>query len=346
VKKFICVKLFFAILLNLLVMPVANCGGKKFRQKNSGYGRCYRRDKRSVRNKKFVYKRRKKEKRRKSKERERVEKLRINLEEKKKFLRNSFYKKRVGFGKRKKRRKVSRRDFGKRVSSSGVKIGTKFLILIFLCMFLSSSYARCVDGLYHFEIYDDIDELLFIDNVNCMCVPDGYHEEPVLVCPRLYGQSELMCESGTKAAAILGPPFSDYFNFFLKPKVVHIDCDCHPDGSIICYPAGLLGGLDEESIAPFSFIDVIGEFSRVVIPILSVAGCIVVPPIFYYMFKKVMRKMLEESRQELENFLRKKGITAVSIDGSSFAIDSTTFEGETEPYWSSDLGDTSVEESQ
>jgi len=70
-KKFICIKLLFFMSFNLVVTPIAYCGGKKYYRQKNCKSRIYKKDRRSLRTRKVQYSKKRKQKEKKAKEKKR-----------------------------------------------------------------------------------------------------------------------------------------------------------------------------------------------------------------------------------------------------------------------------------
>ncbi|MFC1842042.1 hypothetical protein ACFLYU_00080 [Candidatus Dependentiae bacterium] len=247
-KKFICIKLLAAFSVNLLMVPIVNCGKKRKYRKNSGYKRCYRRDKRSLNHRKFMYGVSKKEKKIKSKQRKVIEKLKV-AQEKNKLLQNITEKFVYGYsfmGNKnirqkslktgKSRKALSLSMFSKaalRLLTSKPLVFVLFLFFLFLRAKAQDDveYFHCEEGSYFFSaIHIRSGDYYPFEDIYCWC---ELYTDPIwgavselLVCedfPMLYSDH---CKPGEYTLEMFG--HSDWE--ILAP----ISCDCENDVYLDC----------------------------------------------------------------------------------------------------------------
>jgi len=363
VKKVVCTKLLFVFLLNLFVMPFAHGGGKKFRQKNSGNGKRRRRDKRSVKNKKFVHRKRKKEKRRKSKERERVERLKINSEEKKKYLENSFTKKRICFGECRKRNKKYSSD---KLRFSG-RMPLWFLPAIILLFFATrascfsddAEFYYCEPGKYLFEL-TNVYGVPYEAYLDCKCT---LYEHPiwgavfeVLDCspfPQIYTEGD--CSPGEYLVEVKAINVKDYTNCDCSDDNMYLGCNhifsfsysvgdsrrsITSNGSQNISESNQIV-LDFNRPRQTSYSSVLIMPTGLVCAALGALCCL--PCVCKKQIKKLRKKFYKKSNKQI------KYETEIVSDSQSSTETETETEDDlssSETYWTSEQSNTSIEESQ
>ncbi|MFC1842043.1 hypothetical protein ACFLYU_00085 [Candidatus Dependentiae bacterium] len=276
-KKFICIKLLAAFSVNLLMVPIVNCGKKRKYCKNSGYSRRYKRDKRSLKHKKFSYK---------TKKEKRVRKERYYKKLEKKFRKNNdkFVTLDEVLSELGKKFGNSLKFFSKLKlslrSPSKIRIPKKLALFLFLTLFRTAfSYeVKCrITVTSFFESF-----YTFFTTKYCEQVGSSVS----CPAPTIFPESAIGCKSGLYNFEMFCPQL--YAGF--------ATCSCQL-GILHCFGISIGSPFTQATtVQDTTVLDITSGVSSIVTPILVCAGCIVLPLSFYCIFKCVVKKMLKKMR--------------------------------------------------